>query len=194
MIATNTTELLSTLRSQARAASALMAKASSATKLHALRSLAALLRSNVDGLQVENDKDQVQARAAGLAEPLKDGLKRTPKVIETCAQGCEQLAAMADIIGEISGLKQMPSGIRVGQMRVPIGVFGRDIARAFNVARKIDSGVCHVNGPTVHDEAQMPFGGVKGSGMGRFGGKAGIAEFTGLRWISVQTTSRNHPF
>ena len=54
-------------------------------------------------------------------------------------------------------------------------VFGRDIARAFNVARKIDSGICHVNGPTVHDEAQMPFGGVKGSGMGRFGGKAGIA-------------------
>ncbi|MBQ0943567.1 aldehyde dehydrogenase [Ideonella sp. 4Y16] len=73
-------------------------------------------------------------------------------------------------------------------------VFGRDIARAFNVARKIDSGICHVNGPTVHDEAQMPFGGVKGSGIGRFGGKAGIAEFTELRWITVQTTPRHYPF
>ena len=73
-------------------------------------------------------------------------------------------------------------------------VFGRDIARAFNVARKIDSGICHVNGPTVHDEAQMPFGGVKGSGMGRFGGKAGIAEFTELRWITVQTGERHYPF
>lgn len=73
-------------------------------------------------------------------------------------------------------------------------VFGRDIARAFNVARKIDSGICHVNGPTVHDEAQMPFGGVKGSGIGRFGGKAGIAEFTDLRWITVQTTPRHYPF
>jgi benzaldehyde dehydrogenase (NAD) len=73
-------------------------------------------------------------------------------------------------------------------------VFGRDIARAFNVARKIDSGICHVNGPTVHDEAQMPFGGVKGSGMGRFGGKAGIAEFTELRWITVQTQPRHYPF
>jgi benzaldehyde dehydrogenase (NAD) len=73
-------------------------------------------------------------------------------------------------------------------------VFGRDIARAFNVARKIDSGICHVNGPTVHDEAQMPFGGVKGSGMGRFGGKAGIAEFTELRWITVQTKPRHYPF
>ncbi|MDB5752711.1 MAG: salicylaldehyde dehydrogenase [Ramlibacter sp.] len=73
-------------------------------------------------------------------------------------------------------------------------VFGRDIARAFNVARKIDSGICHVNAPTVHDEAQMPFGGVKGSGMGRFGGRAGIAEFTELRWITIQTTPRHYPF
>lgn len=124
MNATNTIELMNTLGSQAKAASALMAKASSATKLHALRSLATLLRANVDGLQVENAKDLERARAAGLAEPMVDRLKLTPKVIETCAQGCEQLAAMPDIIGEISGLKQMPSGIRVGQMRVPIGVFG----------------------------------------------------------------------
>ena len=73
-------------------------------------------------------------------------------------------------------------------------VFGRDIARALDVARRIESGICHVNGPTVHDEAQMPFGGVKGSGMGRFGGKAGIAEFTDLRWITVQTGPRHYPF
>jgi acyl-CoA reductase-like NAD-dependent aldehyde dehydrogenase/ABC-type branched-subunit amino acid transport system ATPase component len=73
-------------------------------------------------------------------------------------------------------------------------VFGRDIARALTVARRIESGICHVNGPTVHDEAQMPFGGVKGSGMGRFGGKAGIAEFTELRWITVQTGPRHYPF
>jgi len=73
-------------------------------------------------------------------------------------------------------------------------VFGRDIARAMNVARRIESGICHVNGPTVHDEAQMPFGGVKGSGIGRFGGKAGIAEFTELRWITVQMGERHYPF
>ncbi len=73
-------------------------------------------------------------------------------------------------------------------------VFGRDIARAFNVARKIDSGICHVNAPTVHDEAQMPFGGVKGSGIGRFGGQAGIDAFTELRWITIQTTPRHYPF
>jgi glutamate-5-semialdehyde dehydrogenase len=124
MNATNTTELMNTLGLQAKAASALMAKASAATKLKALRGLAALLRANVDALQLENAKDLERARATGLAEPMVDRLKLTPKVIETCAEGCEQLAAMADIIGEISGLKQMPSGIRVGQMRVPIGVFG----------------------------------------------------------------------
>ena len=73
-------------------------------------------------------------------------------------------------------------------------VFGRDIARALNVARKIDSGICHVNASTVHDEAQMPFGGVKGSGYGRFGGSAGVAEFTDLRWLTVQTRPRQYPF
>jgi glutamate-5-semialdehyde dehydrogenase len=124
MNASSTTELMNTLGSQAKAASAQMARASAATKRHALTSLAALLRANVDGLQVENTKDLDRARAAGLAEPLVDRLKLTPPVIETCAQGCEQLAAMADVIGEVIGLRQMPSGIRVGQMRVPIGVFG----------------------------------------------------------------------
>jgi glutamate-5-semialdehyde dehydrogenase len=124
MNATNTTELMNTLGLQAKAASALMAKAGAATKLAALRGLAALLRANVDALQLENAKDLERARANGLSEPMVDRLKLTPKVIETCAQGCEQLAAMPDIIGDITGMKQMPSGIRVGQMRVPIGVFG----------------------------------------------------------------------
>lgn len=73
-------------------------------------------------------------------------------------------------------------------------VFGKDLARAMQVAKRIDSGICHINGPTVHDEAQMPFGGVKGSGIGRFGGKAGVAEFTELRWMTIQTTPRHYPF
>lgn len=73
-------------------------------------------------------------------------------------------------------------------------VFSRDVARAMNVARRVESGICHINGPTVHDEAQMPFGGVKASGFGRFGGRAGVAEFTELRWMTVQTTPRHYPF
>ena len=124
MNALNTTEHMQALGLQAKQASALMAKASAAIKNHALRRLAALLRENVDALQVDNAKDLERARAAGLAEPMVDRLKLTPKVLETCALGCEQLAAMPDVIGEILGMKQQPSGIRVGQMRVPIGVFG----------------------------------------------------------------------
>jgi benzaldehyde dehydrogenase (NAD) len=73
-------------------------------------------------------------------------------------------------------------------------VFSRDIAQAWNVAKRIQSGICHINGPTVHDEAQMPFGGVKASGYGHFGGRAGIEAFTDLRWITVQTTERHYPF
>lgn len=72
-------------------------------------------------------------------------------------------------------------------------VFGRDVNRAMTVARRIESGICHINGPTVHDEAQMPFGGTKASGYGRFGGKAGIAEFTELRWLTVQDGPIHYP-
>jgi acyl-CoA reductase-like NAD-dependent aldehyde dehydrogenase len=73
-------------------------------------------------------------------------------------------------------------------------IFTKDLSRGIALAKQIESGICHINGPTVHDEAHMPFGGVKGSGYGRFGGKAAIAEFTELRWITVQTTPRKYPF
>ncbi len=72
-------------------------------------------------------------------------------------------------------------------------VFGRDVARALDVARQIESGICHINGATIHDEPQMPFGGMKASGYGRFGGKAGIEEFTELRWITIQNGPGNYP-
>jgi acyl-CoA reductase-like NAD-dependent aldehyde dehydrogenase len=72
-------------------------------------------------------------------------------------------------------------------------VFTRDIARGLRVARQIRSGICHINGPTVHDEAQMPFGGTKSSGYGRFGGKAGIDAFTELRWITIETQPGAYP-
>ena len=97
-------------------------------------------------------------------------------------------------IVRVNGVEEAVACANDNAYGLSAAVFGSDIARAMNVARRIDSGICHVNGPTVHDEAQMPFGGVKGSGIGRFGGKAGIAEFTELRWITVQTTPRHYPF
>ena len=124
MNAVNIAEHMHSLGLQAREASARMAAASAAEKSAALRGLAALLRSSVQPLQDENAQDIARATAAGLAAPMVDRLKLTPAIIETLAVGCEQLAAMPDIIGEVVGMKQQPSGIRVGQMRVPLGVFG----------------------------------------------------------------------
>ena len=124
MNALNIAEYTQTLGLQAKQASAQMARADIATKNKALRALARLLRDNTAALQVDNARDLERATAAGLAAPMVDRLKLSPKVLETCAQGCEQLAAMPEIIGDIVGMKQQPSGIRVGQMRVPIGVFG----------------------------------------------------------------------
>jgi glutamate-5-semialdehyde dehydrogenase len=124
MNALNISEYTQTLGLQAKNASVLMAAASTAVKNKALRRLATLLRENTQALQIENARDLELGVAAGLSAPMVDRLKLSPKVLETCAEGCEQLAAMADVIGEIIGMKQQPSGIRVGQMRVPIGVFG----------------------------------------------------------------------
>jgi glutamate-5-semialdehyde dehydrogenase len=124
MTTLNVAQHMHAMGAQAKTASAHMAKAPAAVKNKALRTLAALLRANIDALQIDNAKDIERAIAAGLEAPMVDRLKLTPKVLETCAEGCEQLAAMPDVIGEIMGMKQQPSGIRVGQMRVPLGVFG----------------------------------------------------------------------
>ena len=108
----------------ARAASTKMAAAPAAAKNAALLALARLLRSSGAELASANALDVQAAHTAGLAAPLVDRLKLTPKIIETVAEGCEQIAAMPDPIGEITHLRQRPSGISVGQMRVPLGVFG----------------------------------------------------------------------
>lgn len=72
-------------------------------------------------------------------------------------------------------------------------IFSRDTGRALALAQRLESGICHINGPTVHDEAQMPFGGVKASGYGSFGGKSAIDQFTQLRWITLQNGPRHYP-
>ncbi len=108
----------------ARAAPTTLAAAPTAAKNHALIALARRLRAAGTELQAANARDLDAARSAGLAEPLVDRLKLTPQVIATVAEGCEQIAAMPDPVGEITGMKRRPSGISVGHMRVPLGVFG----------------------------------------------------------------------
>ncbi len=108
----------------ARSASTRMAAASTAAKNEALLALARLLRDNGPALAAANARDLDAAASAGLSGPMLDRLKLGDKVIATVAEGCEQIAAMPDPIGEILNLRRRPSGIGVGQMRVPLGVFG----------------------------------------------------------------------
>lgn len=96
----------------------------------------------------------------------------------------------------IQRFKTVDEGIALtndSEFGLSAAVFSQNIAQALDVAKQIDSGICHINGATVHDEAQMPFGGTKSSGYGRFGSKASIAEFTELRWITIQTQARHYP-
>jgi benzaldehyde dehydrogenase (NAD) len=106
----------------------------------------------------------------------------------------EESFAPVKAVVRVDGVEAAIAVANDNEFGLSSAVFGRDIARAWNVARRIESGICHVNGPTVHDEAQMPFGGVKNSGYGRFGGMAGVREFTELRWMTMQTTARHYPF
>lgn len=124
MTSTDLQATIAHMGAAARAASARMAAASTASKNTALLALARLLREQPKALRDANERDVSAAVAAGLAAPLVDRLKLTDKIIETVAQGCEQIAAMPDPIGEITNLRSRPSGIQVGQMRVPLGVFG----------------------------------------------------------------------
>ena len=124
MTSTDLQATMAHMGAAARAASARMAAASTASKNAALLALARLLRERPQALRDANERDVSAAVAAGLAAPLVDRLKLTDKIIDTVAQGCEQIAAMPDPIGEITGLRRQPSGISVGQMRVPLGVFG----------------------------------------------------------------------
>ena len=124
MNAHNIPELMQALGQHAKSASAAMAKASAAHKSAALKQLALLLRQETAALVQANQEDLNRAKSNGLDGPMLDRLKLSASILETCAVGCEQLATMPDIIGSISGMTQQPSGIRVGQMRVPIGVFG----------------------------------------------------------------------
>ena len=124
MTSTDLQAAIAHMGAAARAASAQMAAASTAAKNTALLALARRLREQPAALQAANAKDIAAALAAGLSAPLVDRLRLDAMTIDTVAEGCEQIAALPDPVGEITDLTQRPSGIRVGRMRVPLGVFG----------------------------------------------------------------------
>jgi vanillin dehydrogenase len=104
----------------------------------------------------------------------------------------ESFGPVAAII-RVEGVEEAVRVANDTEYGLAAAVFGRDLTRALSVARRIESGICHINGPTVHDQAQMPFGGVKASGYGRFGGLAAIHEFTELRWVTINAQRGRYP-
>ena len=141
--------------------------------------------------------DAVQKGASLAAGGRIEGTLMAATVVDRVTKAMrlydeESFGPVAAVV-RVSGVDEAVRVANDTEYGLSAAVFGRDIARALDVARRIESGICHINAATVHDEAQMPFGGVKASGYGRFGGKAGIAEFTELRWITVATGAQHYP-
>lgn len=140
------------------------------------------------------------ARAQGASLPVglhADGAILQPVIVDGIAPGMklyrEESFGPVVTVARVDGDDEAVRMANDSEYGLSASVFSRDVSRALSVAQRIESGICHINGPTVHDEAQMPFGGVKASGYGRFGGQAAVAEFTELRWITIQNTARHYP-
>lgn len=109
---------------QARTASRLMAKANTGVKNRALLAIAGAIEASRDALMIANAQDMASGQANGLDAALLDRLELTPARIDAMIEGLQQVAALTDPVGEITGLSYRPSGIQVGKMRVPLGVIG----------------------------------------------------------------------
>lgn len=142
--------------------------------------------------------DDAVGKGARLASGGKaEGVIMQPTVIDGVTQrmrlyGEESFGPVVAMM-RVNGEEEAIRIANDSEYGLSAAVFSRDTARAMRVANRIESGICHINAPTVHDEPQMPFGGVKASGYGRFGGRAGIEEFTELRWMTVQMGPRHYP-
>ncbi|MBY4108208.1 aldehyde dehydrogenase [Rhodococcus fascians] len=161
--------------------------------------------SQVGPLVHEKARDHVvslieDARAKG-AEILAGGTSNGLFVVPTVVRGVtpsmriyeeESFGPVVSII-EVNSTEEAIEVANDTEYGLSAAVFGRDAAAALDVASRIRSGICHINGATVHDEPQMPFGGVGASGWGRFGSRAAMEEFTELRWITIQSGSRHYP-
>ena len=142
-------------------------------------------------------EDAVSLGAQVLTGGKRDGLFVQPTVLRGVTAKMriyheESFGPVASII-EAGSEDQAIEIANDTQYGLSSAIFSSDVAHALELAKRIRSGICHINGATVHDEPQMPFGGVGDSGFGRFGSRAALEEFTELRWITVQAGSRHYP-
>jgi acyl-CoA reductase-like NAD-dependent aldehyde dehydrogenase len=142
--------------------------------------------------------DAAERGAAVVVAPHLTGSISTAAVIDHVTPAMKLYAeeSFGPIVAviRVEGDEQAIAAANDSEYGLSAAVFSQNINRAVDVAMRIKSGICHINGPTVADEAQMPFGGVKASGYGRFGGRAGVAEFTDLQWITIETKAPHYPF
>jgi acyl-CoA reductase-like NAD-dependent aldehyde dehydrogenase len=142
-------------------------------------------------------QDAVDKGAAALAGGEADGPCYQPTVLtgvgsEMRLYGEESFGPVVTVV-EVDGPDEAVAVANDTDYGLSAAVFSADVPAALELAQRIESGICHINDTTVHDEPQMPFGGVKASGWGRFGGRAALEEFTELRWISIQEQPREYP-
>jgi len=127
-----------------------------------------------------------------------EGLCYYPTVLTHVKPGtpfsCEETFGPVVSVAEVKDEEEAVAVANDTLYGLSAAVFTRDFAKGLAVAERIESGIVHINDQTVHDEPQVPFGGMKNSGWGRFGGHAALEEFTELRWISMQRTRRQYPF
>jgi len=142
--------------------------------------------------------DAINKGALLVAGGEVDGTVMQPTLLDHVTPAmqiyCDESFGPVAAVMRVQSVQEAISVANDTEYGLSAAVYGRDVNRALMVARQIDSGICHINSPTVQDEPQMPFGGVKGSGYGRFGGKAGVDAFTELRWISLATEAPHMPF
>jgi acyl-CoA reductase-like NAD-dependent aldehyde dehydrogenase len=141
--------------------------------------------------------DAVEKGAKIVTGGEADGLVHQPTVLSGVTPEMriyhEESFGPSVSLVEVDGAEQAVDSANDTEYGLSASIFSRDVARAEQLARRIDTGACHINDATVHDEPQVPFGGVKASGWGRFGGQWAIDEFTELRWITVQDEPREYP-
>jgi acyl-CoA reductase-like NAD-dependent aldehyde dehydrogenase len=152
--------------------------------------------------QFDKVKESVEAAVRDGAKILcggkSQGLCYDPTVLADVKPGtpfsCEETFGPVVSVIEVQDQEEAVSVANDTNYGLSAAVVTRDYGKGLAIAEHIESGIVHINDQTVHDEPQVPFGGVKDSGWGRFGGRAALEEFTELRWISMQLTPRQYPF